>query len=303
MESSSIVKASLVRMPKFRLNFSTVKLEQFFEYVHKEGQTAFFVRDGVKWEPIEKFFTIHRVDRTRQEESIFSRPSEEDVANKRVPQTIIFEGDLSRIDFLGFKNDGIRITVNGSVGNYLGCMMSGGKVVVNGSAGHYLGAMMSGGSLTVCGNIGNYAGSNLPGEMEGMAGGQLVVKGNAGNNFCRRMRRGFAFVHGDAGDFFANDLIAGTVGVAGNVGIFWGYGMRRGTIIFAKNQHIPNYFFKETHHEFPSFWGLLKPKIESLEGLSTKLLQFPPKRFVGDLAFGGKGECLLLGNGTQIGER
>ena len=124
------------------------------------------------------------------------------------------------------------------------------------------------------------------------------MKGNAGKNFCRRMRRGFAFVLGDVGDFFANDMIAGSAIVGGTAGKLWGYGMRRGTIIFAKHQVVPSHVFKETNHDFSSYWGLLKPVIESFYGPFPSLVKVPPKRFVGDLAFGGKGECLLPRNTT-----
>ena len=79
--------------------------------------------------------------------------------------------------------------------------MQTGSITIKGSAGHFVGAMMSGGSLIVEGDVGNYAGANLTGEMEGMVGGYLLVTGNAGNNFCRRMRKGFAFVSGTWEDF------------------------------------------------------------------------------------------------------
>ena len=93
-------------------------------------------------------------------------------------------------------------------------------------------------------------------------------------------------------------MIAGSAIVGGTAGKLWGYGMRRGTIIFAKHQLVSPHVFKETNHDFSSYWGLLKPVIESFNGPFANLANVTPKRFVGDLAFGGKGECLFPRNMT-----
>ncbi len=297
MNTNRILEISLIKKPDFRLDLSNIKWDHFFKMAIKEELSDTNVLDGSREKPFEEFFSVKR-----NNEHHYDFPTDfyfEEISDRRKRfKKIVFRGDLREVDFLGFRNKDIHILINGNIGNYVGCMMQTGSITVKGSAGHFVGAMMSGGSLIVKGDVGHYAGANLTGEMEGMVGGFLSVKGNAGSNFCRRMRRGFAFVVGDVGDFFANDMIAGSVIVGGTAGKLWGYGMRRGTIVFAKNQVVPNHVFKETNHDFSSYWGLLKPVIESFNGPFPSLVNGSPRRFVGDLGFGGKGECLLPRNTT-----
>ena len=297
MNSNKILEISLIKTPEFRLDLSSIKWDHFFENFISEKRSDASVLDGSRKKPFEEFFSVRQIN-----ENNYDFPphlySQEILDRRKSFKKIVFQGDLHEVDFLGFKSKDIHILINGHIGNYVGCMMQTGSITIKGSAGNFVGSMMSGGTLIVDGDVGNYAGANLTGEMEGMVGGYLSVKGNAGNNFCRRMRRGFAFVLGDVGDFFANDMIAGSAIVGGDAGKMWGYGMRRGTIIFAKNQAVSPHVFKETYHDFSSYWGLLKPVIESFNGPFPSLENVPPKRFVGDLAFGGKGECLLPRSAT-----
>ena len=297
MNSNKILEISLIKTPEFRLDLSSIKWDHFFEKFISEKRSDASVLDGSRKKPFEEFFSVKQ-----NNENHYDFPTHfysQEISDRRKScRKIVFQGDLHEVDFLGFKSKDIHILINGHIGNYVGCMMQTGSITIKGSAGHFVGSMMSGGTLIVDGDVGNYAGANLTGEMEGMVGGYLSVKGNAGNNFCRRMRRGFAFVSGDVGDFFASDMIAGSAVVGGTAGKLWGYGMRRGTIVFAKNQLVPNQVFKETNHDFSSYWGLLKPVIESFNGPFLSLVNGPPRRFVGDLAFGGKGECLLPRNTT-----
>ncbi|RZP22521.1 MAG: formylmethanofuran dehydrogenase subunit C [Burkholderiaceae bacterium] len=295
MNSNKILEISLIKKPEFRLDLSKINWDCFFENCISKKRSEATVIDGSRKKPFEEFFSVKQ-----NNEYPYDFPShfysQENLDKRKSLKKIVFQGDLREVDFLGFKSKDAHILINGHVGNYVGCMMQTGSITIKGSAGHFVGAMMSGGTLIVEGDVGNYAGANLTGEMEGMVGGYLSVKGNAGNNFCRRMRRGFVFVLGDVGDFFANDMIAGSAVVGGTVGKLWGYGMRRGTIVFAKHQVVSPHVFKETYHDFSSYWGLLKPVIESFNGPFPSLVNVLPKRFVGDLAFGGKGECLLPRN-------
>tara|TARA_Y100000589_G_scaffold264205_1_gene254822 strand:+ start:673 stop:1569 length:897 start_codon:yes stop_codon:yes gene_type:complete len=293
MSSDKVWKVTLIKKPIFRLDLSNINWNQFTEANGAGEWSNFFILDGVNKKPFNDFFSVQKVTYYSDDEFCSSYDFE-DITNMRdLKKKIIFEGNMSDVDFLGFGNDGVHMLVNGNIGNYTGCLMKTGSITIKGSAGHFIGAMMSGGNLTINGNVGHYAGSNLTGEMQGMSGGHLVVKGNAGNSFGRRMRRGFAFVSGDVGDFFANDMIAGSAIIGGKAGRFWGYGMRRGTIVFAKDQEIPVQVFKETNYDFTSYWGLMRPTIESFNGPMQSFLDKTPRRFVGDLAFGGKGECLL----------
>ena len=297
MDSNKILKISLIKKPDFRLDLSNIKWNDFLEVFLSRKKSDATILDGTKKKPFGEFFSVQQ-----DNENHYGFPpnfySEEISKRREGLKKIVFQGDLRKVDFLGFKSKDVHILINGCVGNYVGCMMQTGSITIEGSAGHFVGAMMAGGSLSVNGNVGHYAGSNLTGEMEGMTGGYLFVNGSAGNSFCRRMRRGFAYVLGDVGDFFANDMIAGSLVVGGTAGRMWGHGMRRGTIVFLKYQAVPLHVFKETNHDFSSYWGLLKPTIESLSGSLPSLAILQPRRFVGDLAFGGKGECLLPGNIT-----
>ena len=297
MKSNKILEISLIKKPDFRLDLSNIKWDDFFETFIGKKKSDIIVLDGFREKPFEEFFSDKQNNENHYDIPLQLCSFESSEMGKSFKK-IVFQGDLHEVDFLGFKSKDIHILINGHVGNYVGCMMQTGSITIKGSAGHFVGAMMSGGSLVVNGDVGNYAGANLTGEMEGMAGGYLSVKGNAGKSFCRRMRRGFAFVSGDVGDFFARDMIAGSAIVGGTAGKLWGYGMRRGTIVFAKSQLVSPHVFKKTNHDFSSYWGLLKPVIESFNGPFANLANITPKRFVGDLAFGGKGECLFPRNRT-----
>ena len=297
MNSNKILEISLIKKPDFRLDLSNIKWDDFFETFISKKKFDINVLDGFREKPFEEFFSVEQNNENHYDFPL--QPYSQESSERRESyKKIVFQGDLHEVDFLGFKSKDIHILINGHLGNYVGCMMQTGSITIKGSAGHFVGAMMSGGSLIVNGDVGNYAGANLTGEMEGMVGGYLSVTGNAGNNFCRRMRKGFASVSGDVGDFFANDMIAGSAMVGGTAGKLWGYGMRRGTIIFAKRQLVSPHVFKETSHDFSSYWGLLKPVIESFNGPFANLANVTPMRFVGDLAFGGKGECLFPRNRT-----
>ncbi|HEY9063940.1 MAG TPA: formylmethanofuran dehydrogenase subunit C [Burkholderiaceae bacterium] len=103
---------------------------------------------------------------------------------------LLLEGDLSRVDRIGWQLAGGRIVVAGPVGDYAGACMSAGEMQVQGRAGMLAACEMTGGMLTIEGDVGDHAASSLPGSMDGMRGGTLIVRGNAGDRFADRMRRG-----------------------------------------------------------------------------------------------------------------
>ena len=131
---------------------------------------------------------------------------------------LLLEGDLSRVDRIGWQLGQGRVRVEGSVGDYLGACMRGGDLVVTGSAGDLAACEMAGGRLEIVGNAGDFVASTLPGSMDGMRGGTLVVRGNVGQRCADRMRRGTLVIHGDAGDFLASRLVAGSIALAGAAG-------------------------------------------------------------------------------------
>ena len=108
------------------------------------------------------------------------------------------------------------------------------------------------------------------------------------------MRRGSAVVHGDVGDFLASRLVAGTMAIGGRCGAHPGYGMRRGTIVFAGPPPPVPATFMPTAHDLGVFWGLLARDLQSEGGAFAQLAGRRPQRHVGDIAVGGKGEWLLV---------
>jgi formylmethanofuran dehydrogenase subunit C len=100
-------------------------------------------------------------------------------------------------------------------------------------------------------------------------------------------------IHGDAGDFLAARMVAGTVALAGRAGAHCGYGMRRGTLVFAGPAPETPPTFVETRHDITVFWALLRRSLAYHGGPFAALPARTPHRLVGDLAAGGKGEWLL----------
>ncbi|HEX7440060.1 MAG TPA: formylmethanofuran dehydrogenase subunit C [Caldimonas sp.] len=207
---------------------------------------------------------------------------------------LVFEGDLSRFDRVGWQMAGGRIQVEGSVGHYAGGCMSAGEILVKGHAGLLAACEMAGGTLTVEGNADDFAASTLPGSMDGMRGGSFIVKGNAGARFGDRMRRGTALVFGDVGDFLASRMVAGTIAVGGHAGAHVGYGMRRGTVAFATepaSSHLAATFVPALAAA-DVFWQLLARDLERHGGPFAGLLSRGIERHLGDMAAGGKGELI-----------
>ncbi|MCD6106031.1 MAG: hypothetical protein J7J79_01525 [Thermoplasmata archaeon] len=94
------------------------------------------------------------------------------------------------VDFLfsGLEK-GLRITVEGDVGNLFGWNLRGAEITLKGNAGHELGAEMEGGKIEVFGDVGDYAGSY-------MRGGEVLIHGNAGGYVGHRMSGGRIVVEG-----------------------------------------------------------------------------------------------------------
>ena len=210
-------------------------------------------------------------------------------------EALVFEGDLSRFDRIGWQMAQGRILVAGKAGHYAGGCMSGGELVVQGSAGLLAACEMAGGTLTVQGDVDDFAASTLPGSMDGMRGGTFVVGGRAGDRFGDRMRRGTAIVHGDAGDFLASRLVAGTIAVGGRPGAHVGWGMRRGSIVLAAGLpalEVPATFVPALA-AVDVFWQLLARDLARHGGPFAQLPARSFERHLGDLAADGKGEIIL----------
>jgi formylmethanofuran dehydrogenase subunit C len=208
---------------------------------------------------------------------------------------LVFTGDLSRCDRVGWQMAGGRIVVEGSVGHYAGGCMSAGELRVEGDAGLLAACEMAGGTLAIGGNVGDFAASTLPGSMDGMRGGSLVVKGSAGARFGDRMRRGSAIVFGDVGDFLASRLVAGTIAVGGSSGAHVGYGMRRGSVVFAGGSSAARVAetFVAAVADADVFWQLLARDLQRHGGPFASLASMRIERHLGNVAVGGKGELIF----------
>lgn len=209
--------------------------------------------------------------------------------------SLIFDGDLSRFDRVGWQLAGGRIHVDGNVGHHAGGCMTAGELVVEGRAGLLAACEMAGGTFTVQGDVDDFAASTLPGSMDGMSGGTFVVKGHAGARFGDRMRRGSAIVHGNAGDFLASRLVAGTIAVGGRAGAHAGWGMRRGSVVFANEPEasgIPATFVPALGGA-DVFWQLLARDLARHGGPFAALAARRIERHLGDLAVDGRGEIII----------
>ncbi|MBC5782236.1 formylmethanofuran dehydrogenase subunit C [Ramlibacter sp. USB13] len=204
------------------------------------------------------------------------------------------EGELARFDAIGAGLAAGAIEVHGNVGDALGLGMAGGELRVHGSARDLAGCAMRGGRLEVLGDVADFAASALPGEMDGMRGGTLVVHGRAGARLADRMLRGTVAVHGDASDFLASRMVAGTVAIGGRCGMHAGWGMRRGTLVFAGEAPRPPATFVLVESDVRVMWQLLARDLSRLGGAFAGLPSRTVTRWVGDLSVQGQGEWLLL---------
>ncbi|WP_213954817.1 MULTISPECIES: formylmethanofuran dehydrogenase subunit C [unclassified Variovorax] len=209
-------------------------------------------------------------------------------------EALVFDGDLSRFDRVGWKMAGGSIRVTGPVGHYTGGCMSAGEMLVEGRAGLLAACEMAGGRLTVLGDVGDFAAGTLPGSLDGMRGGAFIVKGNAGARFGDRMRRGSAIVHGHAGDFLASRMAAGTIAVGGSVGAHVGYGMRRGSVVLASAPagFEPAATFVPAIAAVDVIWQLLARDLARQGGPFATLASRRIERHLGDLSADGKGELI-----------
>ena len=211
------------------------------------------------------------------------------------PSALHLEGDCSRFDHLGHALAEGLLQVHGPAGDQAGCGMAGGELLIEGDAGDLLGCSMRGGWLAIGGDCGDLAASALPGDMDGMRGGTLLIRGNAGLRLADRMRRGTVLVFGDTGDFLASRMVAGTVAVAGRCGAHPGYGMRRGSLVFAGPAPELPISFSPVNSNAEVFWQMLARDLGRHGGPFAELARRRPERHVGDLAAQGKGELLVAG--------
>lgn len=210
---------------------------------------------------------------------------------------IVFRGDCSKLERIGAGMKSGHVTVAGDAGPYVGQGLLGGTIAVSGSAGAFCATGMKGGRIDIAGDVGESAGGAIPGEMKGMAGGLLLVGGHAGDRLGDRMRRGQILVGGNAGDYCGTRMIAGTIAVAGALGAYPAYGMKRGTLILnaLPAQMLPTIVDCGAHRL--GFLSLLYASWKGLPGPFGTLDAgaCTVRRYMGDMAVGGRGELLVRG--------
>lgn len=207
-------------------------------------------------------------------------------------ETLVVQAGAARLDCLGKDMKTGRLRVEGPAGHYAGQGMKGGEMVIAGDAGDFAACGMKAGLLRIQGNAGDWLGAALIGDRAGMAGGVVAVSGNVGDRLGDRMRRGLVLVGGRAGEACGARMLAGTLVVAGGCGGMAGFGLRRGSLILGTRPDEIPATFNDAGVADLSWLGLLGRQAQAwLPGVVPATGRMG--RYMGDLAFGGKGEMLV----------
>ncbi len=202
------------------------------------------------------------------------------------------EADAGQLDCLGKDMSAGLLRVEGSAGHYAGQGLRGGELVIAGNCGDFAANGMRGGLLRVQGDAGDWLGAALIGERAGMAGGVVAVAGDVGDRLGDRMRRGLILVRGRAGEACGARMLAGTLVVAEGCAGAPGFGLRRGSLILGRAPESLSATFNDSGVVELAWLKLLRRHAEAfLPGVVPASARC--RRYMGDLAFGGKGELLL----------
>ncbi len=206
---------------------------------------------------------------------------------------IVFKNASNKMDYIGAHMSSGNITIEGNAGAYLGFTMKSGEIHCTGSAESYAACNMVGGLLKIDTNVGDFLGAGSEGLRKGMRGGTVLIKGNAGDRVGDQMRRGLILIEGNVGDYCASRMIAGTIGVLGNVGSYTAFNMHRGTLLL---KNVPNLHATVQDcgtHTLP-YLSLLFKSFKKYNTPFSQLSSQRVQRFVGDAAYKGNGEVLIL---------
>lgn len=206
---------------------------------------------------------------------------------------IYFKNTSDQLDYLGANMASGMMTIEGDAGAYLGFNLKNGEIHCLGNTGAFAACNMVEGLLLIDGNAGDFLGAGSEGLRKGMRGGTVIVKGNAGDRVGDQMRRGLILIEGNVGDYCASRMIAGTIGVLGKVGAYTAFNMRRGTLLLKSQPQLHATMQDCGSHTLPFLSLLFKSFAQfntQFSHLSTQRVQ----RFVGDAAYNGNGEVLVL---------
>ncbi|VVC00709.1 Molybdenum-containing formylmethanofuran dehydrogenase 1 subunit C [uncultured archaeon] len=138
--------------------------------------------------------------------------------------TIHTERIEDKINYLGYRNNGKKILINGDAGSHVGYRMKKGSIMVKGNAEDSTGHWMAGGRIIVEGNVGDTAGFL-------MENGSITVKGDAGGSLGQQMIAGSINVRGNAVHLVGYRMGGGKIRIKGDAGHIMGLDMKEGTIV------------------------------------------------------------------------
>lgn len=208
-------------------------------------------------------------------------------------QQLFFKNSTLQLDYIGANMSTGSITIDGDAGTYLGSGMKNGTISCSGNAGALAACGMRGGLLTISANAGDFLGAGNEGSRKGLLGGTVIVKGNVGDRVGDQMRRGLILIEGNTGDFCGSRMIAGTIGVFGKTGAYTGFNMHRGTLLLTTQPKLHATMQDCGMHTLP-FLSLLFKSFAAYDTVFNKLNNNRVRRFIGDCAYNGNGEILVL---------
>ena len=208
-------------------------------------------------------------------------------------QQLCFKSSTAKLDYIGANMTSGSITIDGDAGTYLGFGMKNGEIHCKGNTAAFAACSMRGGLLKIDGNTGDFLGAGSEGSRKGMLGGTVIVKGNAGDRTGDQMRRGLILIEGNVGDYCGSRMVAGTIGILGSTGAYTGFNMHRGTLLLKSQPKLHVSMQDCGTHTLP-FLNLLFKSFSKYDTEFSKLSKQRVQRFVGDTAYNGNGEILIL---------
>jgi formylmethanofuran dehydrogenase subunit C len=212
--------------------------------------------------------------------------------------TIVWEGNLNPVHWIGADMSCGNIVINGDAGRHVGSRMSGGTIVAESHVSDFAGSEMTGGTLRIKGNAGDLLGGNDPGSKFGMNRGTILVEGNVGKGAGQSMRRGTIVIGGAAGKLSGWHMLGGTILVFGEYGADPGANMTRGTIVLAgPTNPQPRPTFARGSSYQNSMMAMLDVWLQRREFESVcRLSETDFQMYHGDLLNGGRGELFIVEN-------
>lgn len=217
----------------------------------------------------------------------------DNTSNKELALHIHFKNTSNKLDYLGANMTEGAITIEGDAGAYLGFNLKNGEIHCQGNTEAFAACNMVSGILRINGNTGDFLGAGSEGLRKGMRGGTVIVKGNAGDRVGDQMRRGLILIEGSVGDYCASRMVAGTIGILGNIGAYAAFNMHRGTLLLKSKPQLHATMQDCGTHTLP-FLNILFKSFKKYNTEFSNIKTQRVQRFVGDAAYKGNGEVLVL---------